>query len=231
MNLSQLPTPITSFLKATEARDTAALLATFTSDATLTDMGEKRSGDAIRRWNDELYLGSNVVVHPLFAEKRDDDIVVTVAVDGDYEAHGVTEPFQLDYLFKLADDRIASLRMVETKLDLPRPVLSYVQATNMFDLDGMIACFADEAVVNDQQREHVGKAAIRAWAAQEIVGDHVTLYLTEQRATAAGQTLVAKVTGNYDKSGLPDPLTLRLYFSFADDVITQLIIVPVRDPR
>jgi ketosteroid isomerase-like protein len=229
MTLSELPAPIKSFLKATEARDSTALMATFSPEAVLTDYGEPRTGDAIRRWNDELFLGSNVVVHPLFVQERDGCIVVTMAVDGDYEAQGVTEPFQLDYLFKLKGDRIAALRMIETKLDLPRPVLSYVQATNMYDLDGMLGCFADSAIVNDQQREHVGKAAIRAWAAKEIVGDHVTMYVTASRADLAGQTLIAQVTGTYDKTGLPDPLTLRFYFSFSDNLITQLIIVPIKD--
>jgi hypothetical protein len=31
--------------------------------------------------------------------------------------------------------------------------------------------------------------------------------------------------GNYDKSGLPDPLVLTYYFALADDHIGQLIII------
>ena len=38
--------------------------------------------------------------------------------------------------------------------------------------------------------------------------------------------MVAKVTGTYDKTGLPDPLTLRFYFSVTGDLLTQLLIMP-----
>jgi hypothetical protein len=31
--------------------------------------------------------------------------------------------------------------------------------------------------------------------------------------------------GDYDKSGLPDPLVLTYYFALADDHIAQLIII------
>jgi hypothetical protein len=34
-------------------------------------------------------------------------------------------------------------------------------------------------VVNDQMREHVGKPAIGSWAAKEMIGDRVTMYVTK----------------------------------------------------
>jgi hypothetical protein len=43
----------------------------------------------------------------------------------------VTEPFQLDWHIDLAGDRIARLRMVEEKLDLPAPVLGFVRASQL----------------------------------------------------------------------------------------------------
>src|SRR6202795_2336084 len=42
---------------------------------------------------------------------------------------------------------------------LPRPVVAYVAATNAFDLDRLLATFADDALVNDQLRDYWGKAA------------------------------------------------------------------------
>jgi hypothetical protein len=45
---------------------------------------------------------------------------------------------------------------------------------------------------------------------------YVTMYVTESRKHTDGRCcVVAKVTGTYDKTGLPDPLTLRFYFSAA----------------
>src|SRR5580704_7252077 len=94
---------------------------------------------------------------------------------------------------------------------LPSPVSAYVEATNAFNLDRFIAAFADDAVVNDHRDEFVGKEQIRAWAAREIIGDHVALK--------------AEVDGDFDKKGLPTPLVLAFYFSVERDRIVQLVIV------
>ena len=193
MSLSTLPQPIKAFLQATASRDRAALLASFADDALLIDMGKEHHGDEIARWTDSLYLGSNVRVHPLHTEERDGHTVLTVAVDGDYAALGVTEPFQLDWHIDLAGDRIARLRMVEKKLDLPAPVLGFVQAMNMYDLDGMVSRFAPDAVANDQMRHYAEREAIRAWLAKEITGDRVTMFVTEILRHPGGVAVLAKV--------------------------------------
>src|SRR5258708_39354813 len=100
MILSAFPRPTKPFLQPTASRDRAALLSSFADDAVLIDVGEEHRGDEIARWTDSRYLGSNVRVHPLHIEERDGRTVLTVAVavavDGDYAALGVTEPFQLD---------------------------------------------------------------------------------------------------------------------------------------
>ena len=58
--------------------------------------------------------------------------------------------------------------MVEEKLDLPAPVLGFVRAINMYDLDGMASRFAPDAIANNQMRHYTGREAIRAWLAKEI---------------------------------------------------------------
>ena len=129
---------------------------------------------------------------------------------------------------RLAGDRLASLRMVEVKLDLPKLITAFVKAMNMYDTEAMVGTFAATAVVNDQQREHVGLDAVRRWVDKEIVGDKVTMYVTEAVQGPASYAVVAKITGAYDKTKLPDPLTLRFYFSLIDDHIAQLVVVPVK---
>jgi ketosteroid isomerase-like protein len=226
MALSSLPQPIIALLQATASRDRAGVLASFADDAVLIDMGEEHRGEEIARWTDSLYLGSNVRVHPLHVEERDGHTVLAVAVDGDYAALGVAEPFQLEWHIDLAGDRIARLRMVEEKPDLPAPVLGFVQAMNMYDLDGMVSRFAPDAIANDQMRHYKGREAIRAWLAKEIAGDRVTMFVTEILRHPGGVAVRAKVTGDYDKTGLPDPLELRFYFALAGDAIAQLVVIP-----
>ena len=130
MFLSEIPTPLKAFLNATERGDTDALFATLADDAVLTDMGRDHSGEELRKWNDDLYIGSNVVVHPIHVEERDGETVLAVAVDGDYAAYGVTEPLQLDWFVRTEGDLIKTIRMVEVKLDLPAPIGSFVKAMN-----------------------------------------------------------------------------------------------------
>jgi ketosteroid isomerase-like protein len=226
MTISNLPAPITAFLDATAARDSRALLASFTSGAVLTDMGKFHQGAAIAEWNDRLFIGANVKIHPIHLADRDGQTVLTVIVDGDYASFGVTEAFQLDWLFSLKDGKIAGLRMVQEKdPDVPAPVLAYIKATNSFDLDACVAAFADDALVNDQQREYVGRGAIREWAAREIVGDRVTMFVTKAMRRGDDAVVTADIDGDYDKTGLPAPLTLTFYFSVRGDRIVQLIIL------
>ena len=226
MALSNLPNPIAAFLKATADRDTRALLACFTSDAVVTDEGKPMRGAEIEAWNARLYLGAEVKVHPIQRIDRDGATVLTVIVDGDYASVGVTEPFQLDWIFTFDGERIASLRMVERpRPDAPAPVLAYISATNSFDLDRAAAAFADDALANDQQREYRGQTAIRDWLAREIIGDRVTMFVAGSRRSGSSTIVTAHIDGDYDKTGLPDPLVLTFYFTVEGERIGQLIVL------
>lgn len=108
---------------------------------------------------------------------------------------------------------------------LPAPVRTYITASNAFDGDAVIAAFTDDAVVNDTRREFSGLSAIRAWLDREIIGDKVTMTVTATRERYGLVIIDAVMDGNYDKSGLPDPLVLTYYFVLADDHIAQLIII------
>ena len=108
---------------------------------------------------------------------------------------------------------------------MPSPVRSYVEAANRFDLDGLVATFADEALVNDQQREYGGRTAIRGWAAREIIADRVTMAVTGNSVRDGNVVVTANVDGDYDKTGLPDPLVLTSYFTVRGDRIGQLLIL------
>jgi len=112
-----------------------------------------------------------------------------------------------------------------SRSDLPAAISAYIEATNGFDLDALVASFADDGMVNDQRREYRGKAAIRSWAGREIIGDKVTMQPTQVTGGQENVAVAAKMDGNYDKSGLPDPLVLTFYFSLHGERITQLIIL------
>jgi SnoaL-like domain len=106
------------------------------------------------------------------------------------------------------------------------PVLAeHIAAVNAFDEDAIVATFADNALLNDVHRgEFWGREAIRGWVARELVGDRVTVAVTEV-LDHDGDTIVrGRYDGDYDKTNLPDELILTNYFTVRDGKIVTLII-------
>jgi len=106
------------------------------------------------------------------------------------------------------------------------PVLAeHIAAVNAFDEDAIVATFADDALVNDAHREFWGSGAIRRWAVRELVGDRVTVAVTEV-LDHHGETIVrGRYDGDFDKTNLPDELILTNYFTVRDGKIVTLIVI------
>ena len=108
---------------------------------------------------------------------------------------------------------------------LPPPVAAYVEATNSFEIERLLATFAEDALVNDQLRDYWGKSAIREWSKRDIIGERLTMNVTKVINHYGNCIVTANVDGDYDKRGLPDPLVLAFYFTTQSDLIVQLIIL------
>ena len=114
---------------------------------------------------------------------------------------------------------------MSTTTDVHPIVAEHVAAINAHDEDAIVATFADDALVNDVHREFWGADAIRSWVAKEIVGDRVTLEVTDV-IDHHGETIVrGRYDGEYDKTGLPDELILTNYFTVRDGKIVSLIVI------
>jgi hypothetical protein len=108
---------------------------------------------------------------------------------------------------------------------LSPPVSAYVEATNSFDLEGLLATFADDALVNDQLRDYWGKPAIREWAKRDIIDASLRMDVTNVIEHYGNFIVTANVVGKFDMTGLPDPLGYAFYFTPHGDRIVQLIIL------
>jgi hypothetical protein len=109
--------------------------------------------------------------------------------------------------------------------ELTGVVAEHIAAVNAFDLDAIMATFADDAYVNDARREFVGTAAVRRWVEREMVGDHVTIDVREV-LDHHGDTVVRGVyDGTFDRSNLPDEIVLSNYFSVRDGQIVSLVVI------
>jgi len=221
-----LPKPIAAFLKAAKDHDAAAVRATFADEALLTDLSRTYEGREIETWIDRRFLSAPIHVHPINVARRRDWIILTVMFQREHPALGIAGPLQLDWHFTLSGDRIATFVMIREPLpELPALVAAYVEATNRFDLDALLATFAEDALVNDQFRDYWGIAAIKQWAERDIIGDRVTMYVIKVIEHHGNVIVVANVDGDYDKRGLPEPLVLSFYFSSSMNKIVQLIIL------
>jgi ketosteroid isomerase-like protein len=106
-----------------------------------------------------------------------------------------------------------SSRPPKARAVLLSPVAAFVEATNNFDLEGLLAIFADDALVNDQLRDYWGKPAIREWAARDIIGQNLTMDVTNVIEHYGNLIITANVGGKFDMKGLPDPLVYAFYFT------------------
>jgi hypothetical protein len=115
--------------------------------------------------------------------------------------------------------------MSESPHTLPDVIAEHIAAVNAFDVDAIVATFATDALVNDARREFWGIDAIRGWVAKEMVGDHVTIEVTEV-IDHRGQVVVrGRYDGDFDKTNLPDELILTNYFTVRNGKIDTLIVI------
>jgi hypothetical protein len=104
-------------------------------------------------------------------------------------------------------------------------VAEHIAAVNAFDTERIVATFAPDAYVNDNQREIGGTDAIRAFMAKEFVGDHVTMQVREVIDHHGDIIVRAQYDGEYDKTNLPEVLIMTSYFAIRDGRITSLTVI------
>lgn len=107
-------------------------------------------------------------------------------------------------------------------VDLPAPVAAYFAADRGRDADAVARCFAEDAVVKDENRAHVGREAIRRWKADTSTQFSYTV--APFRIDTVGHRIVvtSHLTGNFPGS----PIDLRYFFALDGDRIAELEIVP-----
>ena len=106
--------------------------------------------------------------------------------------------------------------------NLPKTAAEYVRSINDCDAAGFLALFADNAVVDDVGREFRGRDAIKALSDREIFAVNVALDPVSV-AELDGETLVTcKVDGDFDRTGLPDPVIIDQRIAADDGKIVRL---------
>ena len=104
-------------------------------------------------------------------------------------------------------------------IDLQAPIAAYFAADGA-DAARVARCFAENAVVIDEGREHQGRQAIARWKTEATEKYHYTSAPLRADRSAADVTVVARVTGEFPGS----PVELRYRFTLAGDKIARLEI-------
>jgi ketosteroid isomerase-like protein len=106
-------------------------------------------------------------------------------------------------------------------VDLPTPIATYVAAENRGDTEALAECFAEDAVVRDENQTIEGLAAIKQWKAETRKKYQHTV---EPLASIQkdGKTIVTnRLTGNFPGS----PIELEFVFTLDGDKIASLEIL------
>ena len=102
---------------------------------------------------------------------------------------------------------------------LPAPVRQLLGAANGGDVDGFLASFTTDGVVDDWGREFRGASEIRSWSDAEFIGVRVTLTPTGVVEQDGVVTVIAQVGGDgfngpsnfsfHVRDGLVSRMTIR----------------------
>lgn len=99
---------------------------------------------------------------------------------------------------------------------------AYVGSINSRDSAAFITLFANGAIVNDAGREFRGVAAIEEWSRRDIFDARITLDVIAV-ADRDGETVVTTIVdGDFDRTGLPDPVVIDHRLTIDDEKIVRL---------
>lgn len=104
-------------------------------------------------------------------------------------------------------------------LHFPPSVAGYF-AADKTDVDALVRCFADDAVVRDEGRTYDGLAAIRKWKEETSTKYQYTSEPLSCTEAEGGVVVTSRLTGNFPGS----PVDLRYSFQLAGDQIAALEI-------
>ncbi len=104
---------VAEHIRAVNAFDTDAIVATFAEDAYVNDNRREIAGiEAIRRWVAKELVGDRVTIEVREVLDHDGDTIVRAAYDGEYDKTNLPKELILSNYFSLRDGKIVSLVII-----------------------------------------------------------------------------------------------------------------------
>ena len=105
-------------------------------------------------------------------------------------------------------------------ITLPQIIQKYVDSSNRHDVQSILSCFSDDAVVHDEAETLHGKKAIEDWITKTIEKYKFQFKPISVRQDDAEVIVAVEVSGTFDGS----PITLDYHFTIEGDKILSLTI-------
>jgi ketosteroid isomerase-like protein len=103
-----VPEPVAAYLAAEEVKDADALSRCFTEDGTVHDEGQDYHGrDSIRQWKQAADAKYRYVFQTINVQTFGNLVTVRARLTGEFPG----SPVELDHIFKLSGDKMASLEI------------------------------------------------------------------------------------------------------------------------
>jgi len=104
---------VAEHIRAINASDTEAIVATFANDAYVNDNRREMVGiDAIQRWVEKGIVGDHLTIDIREVVHRSDDIIVRGAYDGIYDKTNLPKELILSNYFGVRDGKIIRLIII-----------------------------------------------------------------------------------------------------------------------
>lgn len=94
----------------------------------------------------------------------------------------------------------------------------FVESMNAQNSTAFVACFAPEAIVEDEGHIHQGRSEIQAWIEAAFAAYQPVLEVTSASTTEEGAVITGLVSGSFPGS----PIVLNYHLKIADQQITGL---------
>jgi ketosteroid isomerase-like protein len=103
-----VPKQVAAYLAAEAAKDAGAISRCFTEDGVVCDEGlDYRGREAIRQWKTTADLKYRYILSPLGVRVEENKVTVRARLTGDFPG----SPIELDHIFTLSSNEIASLEI------------------------------------------------------------------------------------------------------------------------
>ena len=106
------------------------------------------------------------------------------------------------------------------KIQLPGVIQEYVEASNRHDMQAILSCFSDHAVVQDEAREYRGKKEIKNWIVATIEKYNFRFQPVSSKDDNGEIIVSIKISGSFTGS----PVTPDYHFTITNGQISSLAI-------